>query len=155
MTLKIGDSAPEFTLKNTDGNWIPFSTYRGKPVVVLFFPMAFSSVCTTELCTVRDSLARYNELNAEVVGISVDSFFTLKEFKTKQSLHFTLLSDFNKEAGSAFGVLYEDFFGYKGVCKRSVFVVDGDGVIRHAEVLEEAGRLPDFDAIESTLLGLG
>ena len=155
MTLINGDTAPDFTLKNTNGEWVPFTSYRGKPVVVLFFPMAFSSVCTTELCTVRDSLDRYNDLNAEVVGISVDSFFALKEFKSKQSLNFTLLSDFNKEAGSAFCVLYEDFFGYKGVSKRSVFVVDGDGVIRHAEVLEEAGSLPDFAAIESTLRTLG
>jgi peroxiredoxin len=155
MTLKNGDPAPEFTLKNTNGEWIPFASFRGRPVVVLFFPMAFSSVCTTELCTVRDSIERYNTLNAEVVGISVDSFFALKEFKMKQSLNFTLLSDFNKEAGTAFGVLYEDFFGYKGVTKRSAFVVDADGVIRHAEVLEEAGNLPDFKAIEAVLQGLG
>jgi peroxiredoxin len=155
MTLTIGDTAPDFTLKNTHGDWIPFSSYRGKPVVVLFFPMAFSSVCTTELCTVRDNLDRYNSLDAEVVGISVDSFYSLKEFKARQSLNFTLLSDFNKEAGTAFGVLYEEFFGYNGVAKRSAFVVDADGVICHAEVLEEAGNLPDFKAIEAVLQGLG
>ena len=120
-----------------------------------FFPMAFTGVCTTELCNVRDNIAAYNNANAQVLGISVDSPFTLTKFKEEQKLNFPLLSDFNKEVSAAYGAFYDVFIGWmKGVSKRSAFVIDGAGVVRYAEVLESAGDLPNFEAISNTLTAL-
>jgi glutaredoxin-dependent peroxiredoxin len=122
---------------------------------LLFFPMAFTSVCTKELCSIRDNISIYNNANALVFGISVDSPFTLKKYKEEQGLNFPLLSDFNKEASEAYGVLYEAFNDWmKGVSKRSAFVIDKKGIVRYAEVLEKAADLPDFEAIQRTLAGL-
>lgn len=119
---------------------------------MLFFPQAFTSVCTKELCSIRDNIAQYNNVNAQVFGISVDSIFTLAKFKEEQKLNFPLLSDFNKEASQAYGALYENWiFDMKGVSKRSAFVIDEAGIIQYAEVLENAGDLPNFEAIESAL----
>ena len=155
MSVKIGNQAPDFTLLNTEKEKVSLSDYKGKNVVVLFFPFAFTGVCTTELCTMRDSLADYNSMNASVVAISVDSPFTLGQFKAQQNLNFPLLSDFNKETAAAYGSLYEEFvLGLKGVAKRSAFVVDSDGTVRYAEVLESAGDLPNFEAIKNTLASL-
>jgi peroxiredoxin len=155
MALKNGDLAPDFTLKNSDGEEVTLSSFNGNSnVVILFFPLAFTSVCTAELCSVRDGLQKFEKLNAQVLGVSVDSFFTLKEFKKAENLNFPLLSDFNKKTAAAYGALYDEFFGMHGVAKRSAFVVDKDGVIRYAEVLEKASDLPDFKAIEKTLASL-
>jgi len=152
MTIEQGVKAPDFTLKNSDGKDITLSEYQNnKSVVLLFFPLAFTSVCTEELCSTRDNMKMYNSLDAEVLGISVDSFFTLKEFKKSQNLNFHLLSDFNKTAAEKYGCLYDDFFGMKGVAKRSAFVVGKDGIIRYAEVLEDAGKLPDFQKLMEAL----
>lgn len=150
--MKIGDSAVDFTLKNSKGDDVTLSNLvnNGK-VVVLFFPLAYTGVCTDEMCTMRDNMKLYNSLNANVVAISVDSFFTLNEFKKANNLNFTLLSDFNKETSKAYGVLNEDFFGMKGVSKRSAFVVNQQMEIEYAEILEDAGNLPDFKAIQSAL----
>lgn len=153
--LKIGDKAPDFKLFDSDKKEISLSDYKGKNVVVLFFPMAFTSVCTAELCTMRDDIAYYSGLGADVVAISVDSLFTLGKFKEDQRLNFPLLSDFNKDTSKAFGSYYEDFvFGMKGVSRRAAFVIDKEGVIRYAEVLESAGNLPNFEAVKSTLASL-
>jgi glutaredoxin-dependent peroxiredoxin len=153
--LKIGDKAPDFKLFDSDKKEISLSDYRGKNIVVLFFPAAFSSVCTAELCTMRDDIAYYGGLGAEVVAISVDSLFTLGKFKEDQRLNFPLLSDFNKDISKAFDAYYEDFvFGMKGVSRRAAFVVDKEGVIRYAEVLESAGNLPNFEAVKSALASL-
>jgi len=111
MAVKVGDKAPAFTLNNTANEKVSLSDYEGKNLIVLFFPLAFTSVCTEELCTMRDNMADYQKLNAEVVAISVDSPFTLGKFKGEQNLDFPLLSDFNKEASTAYGALYDDFFG--------------------------------------------
>jgi peroxiredoxin len=155
MSLQIGQAAPDFTLFDTEKNQVTLSSFKGKPVLILFFPQAFTGVCTTELCSVRDSIAQYNNLNAEVLAISVDSIFTLGRFKDDQKLNFTLLSDFNKEVSAAYGSIYDTFvFGMKGVSKRSAFVVDKDGNIAYAEVLESAGDIPNFDAINQTLNSL-
>jgi len=152
MALQIGDQAPDFTLKNTDGEDMTLSTFQGdKNVVVLFFPLAFTGVCTKELCTMRDNLKVYEELDAQVLAISVDSFFTLKEFKKQQELNFPLLSDFNKETAKAYDALYDEFFNMNGVAKRSAFVVDREGTVRYAEVLEDAGKLPEFEAIQEAV----
>jgi peroxiredoxin len=145
MTLLPGQKAPEVSLKDQ----------KGKNILLLFFPLAFTGVCTKELCSIRDNIAAYNNANAVVFGISVDSPQTLTKFKEEQGLNFSLLSDFNKEASTAYGAIYDSFIGWmKGVSKRSAFVVDKEGVIRYAEVLENAGELPNFEAIQSILRDL-
>jgi peroxiredoxin len=152
MTLKIGDVAPDFTLISTEKTPVSLSDYKGKKVVVLFFPMAFTGVCTTELCSLRDDIATYSSLNAEILAISVDSPFTLGKFKEDQNLPFPLLSDFNKTASTAYGTIYEEFvLGLKGVSKRSAFVVNTDGTLAYTEVLESAGDLPNFDNVKAAL----
>lgn len=152
MSLKIGDAAPNFTLTSDEKKSVSLSDYKGKNVVVLFFPLAFTGVCTTELCNTRDDIAFYQGLNAEVLAISVDSPFALEKFKAEQSLNFSLLSDFNSEASKSYGAIYEDFvLGMKNVSKRSAFVIDKEGIVQYAEVLENAGELPNFDAVKGTL----
>ncbi len=152
MSIQVGQPAPDFTLFNTEKQEVSLSSFKGKNVVVLFFPLAFTGVCTKELCSVRDDIASYKGLNAEVLGISVDSLFTLGKFKEEQNLNFNLLSDFNRTASAAYGSLYEDFvFNMHGVSKRSAFVIDKEGVVRYCEVLESAGDIPNFDAVKSTL----
>lgn len=157
MSLKPGDPAPPFELPRVPGEpavSLADLTREG-PAVILFFPLAWSPVCTRELCGLRDGLAEYRELDAGVAGISVDSPFALQAWAAEQGFQFPLLSDFNGEVASAYGALYDEFFGMKGVAKRAAFVVDGDGVVRYAEVLDDAGRLPDFDAVRRTLRDLG
>ena len=156
MSIQAGAVAPDFSLFDTDKNKVSLADQKGKNVVILFFPLAFTGVCTTELCEMRDSLSTYSGLNAEILAISVDSPFTLAKFKEEQQLPFPLLSDFNKTTAEAYGSLYEDFvLGMKGVAKRSAFVVDAKGVIQYAEVLESAGDLPDFAGIQSALKNIG
>jgi peroxiredoxin len=151
--MQVGQKAPDVSLVDTEKNKVSLADLQGKNVVLLFFPLAFTSVCTTELCNIRDNIALYNNLNAEVFGISVDSFYTLAKFKEEQNLNFSLLSDFNKEASTAFNVLYESFgpFEMKGVSKRAAFVIDSMGVIQYAEVCASPGDLPDFNAIQCAL----
>jgi len=151
MTLQKGDTAPDFKLFNTNKEWVSLSDLKGKKILLLFFPLAFTGVCTKELCDVRDNLNFYNNTKAEVFGISVDSNPTLAKFKEEQRLNFSLLSDFNKEASAAYGVLYENFGWMKGVSKRSAFVIDEEGIIQYAEILENAGEVPDFEAINACL----
>ena len=156
MSIQKGQQAPDFSLFNTEKQKVTLSELKGKNVVVLFFPLAFTGTCTTELCNIRDNIAVYNNANATVLGISVDSLFTLDKFKAEQNLNFPLLSDFNKQAATAFGVLYETFpaFEMAGVSKRAAFVVDKDGTVQYAEVCPTPGDLPDFSAIQETLKGL-
>ena len=152
MSIKTGQQAPDFKLYNTTKQEVELSAQKGKNVVLLFFPLAFTSTCTAELCHIRDNYARYNSLNATVFGISVDSLFTLSKFKEEQNLNFDLLSDFNKTTSAAYGSLYETFgFGMHGVSKRSAFVIDSEGVVRYTEVLEKAGDQPNYGAIVSCL----
>ena len=155
MALKPGDKAPLFTLHASDTSEVSLTDYAGKNVVVLFFPLAFTGVCTAELCTMRDALTEFNGMNTDVVAISVDSPFTLAKFKESENLNFPLLSDFNKEVSRQYGSLYDTFvFGMEGVSKRSAFVVDGEGIIRYAEVLDSAGDLPNFAEVKKTLSAL-
>ena len=153
MPLKIGDKAPDFILIDTDRKQVKLDDFAGKNLVILFFPFAFTSTCTKELCSVRDELTDYNSLNAEIVAVSVDTFYSLGKYKTEQNLNFTLLSDFNKEMSTAYDSLYAVFGlgGMKGVAKRSAFVVDKLGVIQYAEVLENAGEIPNLNAVKETL----
>jgi peroxiredoxin len=155
MKIEIGQIAPEFALFNTEKNKVSLSDYKGKNVLLLFFPLAFSGVCTKELCSMRDDMAKYNGMNAAILGVSIDSLFTLGRFKQENLLEFDLLSDFNKEVSAMYDCLYESFaFEMRGVSKRSAFVIDADGIIRYAEVLESAGDLPNFEAIDECLKGL-
>jgi len=155
MQLSKGQLAPDFSLFNSEKTKTSLADFKGKNLVILFFPQAFTGVCTTELCSVRDNLNAYTSLNAEVVGISVDSIFTLAKFKEEQSYNFPLLSDFNKEISQAYGAFYDEFvFDMKGVSRRAAFVVDADGTVQYAEVLESAGDQPNFDAIKATLAEL-
>jgi len=154
MALQVGDQAPDFKLFSSELKEVSLADYKGKKLVIQFFPMAFTGVCTTQLCTMRDSFGYYAGMNAEVVGISVDSPFTLAKFKEDQAYQFPLLSDFNKEISKAYGAFYEDFvFNMKGVSRRAAFVIDEEGKIIFAEVLEDAGNLPDFDAIKKVIEG--
>ena len=154
--MEVGQKAPEITLIDTDKNRVLLTDFKGKNVVLLFFPLAFTSTCTEELCNMRDNISVYNNLDAEILGISVDSFYTLGKYKEEQHLNFKLLSDFNKDASKAFDVLYETFgpFEMKGVSKRAVFIIDIEGVIQHAEVCNNPADLPDFGAIQSALQAL-
>ena len=155
MALQIGDKAPAFGLYNPEKKKITLEDQKGKNVLLLFFPLAFTSVCTAELCSVRDNIAAYNSANAVVYGISVDSPYTLGKFKEEQHLNFDLLSDFNKEVSEKYDSLYPTFsLEMRGVSKRAAFVIDQEGVIRYAEVLENAGDVPDFNQINQTLAGL-
>jgi peroxiredoxin len=139
---------------NQDREPVTLSRERGHPVVLAFFPAAFSSVCTKELCTFRDDLARFNNAKARVFGISVDTFFALKAFQDQQKLTFPLLSDFNKEVIRQYGAFNEDMIGLKGIAKRAVFVIDKDGVVRHRQVLDDARNEPDYQQVYSALASL-
>lgn len=154
MSIQIGQLAPDFALFSSEKQTVKLSDFRGKNVVLLFFPQAFTGVCTAELCDMRDNLSRYESLNAQVLAVSVDSIFTLGKFKEEQQYNFPLLSDFNKTVSTAYGAIYDTFvFDMKGVSKRSAFVIDTEGVVRYAEVLESAGNVPNFKAIVETLEG--
>ena len=152
MAVTLGQKAPSFTLVDSDKKQVSLDDFKGKNVVLLFFPAAFTGVCTKELCQTRDELSIYNNLNAQVLGISVDMIFTLAKFKEEQKLNFPLLSDFNKDVSTAYGAIYNEWIhGMKGVSKRACFVVDHEGIVRHSEILESSNDYPDFDAIKKAL----
>jgi peroxiredoxin len=154
MSTELGSKAPDFTLMNQDRQPVTLSEQRGKPVVLAFFPAAFSSVCQKELCTFRDSMATLGQAQAQVYGISVDTFFTLKAFHDQQKFNFPLLSDFNKQVIRDYGVFNEDMIGLKGIAKRGVFVLDKEGVVRHREVLDDARNEPDYEKVFGVLASL-
>ncbi len=155
MKIEVGSKAPDFGLYSSEKEKVSLSDYKGKNVVLLFFPLAFTGVCTKELCNVRDNIGIYNNSKAKVLAISVDSPQTLAKFKEDQQLNFPLLSDFNKTVSAAYGSLYETFsLDMKGVSKRSAFVIDANGIVRYIEVLENASEEPDYIAIENCLTSL-
>ncbi len=155
MAITTGQAAPDFSLYDSDKNKVTLSELKGKNVVLLFFPQAFTGVCTKELCSIRDGIADYNNVNAQVLGISVDSVFTLAKFKEAEGYNFPLLSDFNKTVSEQYDTIYHDWIlDMKGVSKRSAFVIDKEGIVRYAEVLESAGDLPNFEAVMAALQGL-
>ena len=152
MNVKVGDLAPNFKLRNTLKEQIDLEDFKGQKVLVLFFPLAFTSVCTEELCSTRDNLGVYEKLNTQILAISVDSLFSLEKFKKENDFNFPLLSDFNKDVSRAYGALYENFvLDMNGVSKRAAFVIDKDGTIQYAEVLENAGDIPNFEKVKETL----
>jgi peroxiredoxin len=155
MPLNIGDTAPDFTLIDTNGKKVSLKNYLNKNVVLLFFPFANSSVCEDEMCKTRDNLKNYEDLDANVLGISVDSHYSLKLWAEKLNLNFPLLSDFNKEASSKYDSLNEIHapgkYDYMGVSKRSAFVIGKDGKIKYAEICLHTGLQPDYEAIKKSL----
>lgn len=155
MKIEIGSKAPEFSLFDSEKKKINLSDFLGQNVVLLFFPQAFTGVCTKQLCSVRDNIGHYDHVNARVLGISVDSVFTLAKFKEEQGYNFPLLSDFNKETSTKYGSIYDSWIlDMNGVSKRSAFVIDKEGIVRYAEVLDNAGEIPSFEAIQETLASL-
>ena len=155
MPLKIGDTAPDFTLKNQDGQDVSLRNFRDKNVVLLFFPFANSSTCTTEMKVIRDNIKKFENLNSEVIGISVDSHYALKMWSEKNNFNFNLLSDFNKEVSPKYDSLYDVFapgkYDYNGVSKRSAFVIDKEGKIQHMEICATPGHQPNYEEIEEIL----
>ena len=155
MTVTIGSKAPDFSLFDSDKKNVTLSDFAGKNILLLFFPQAFTSTCTKELCAVRDDIGRYSNTNAQVIGISVDSVFTLKKYKEEQQYNFPLLSDFNKDVSARYDSLYDNWIlDMKGVSKRSAFIIDKTGFIQYAEVLESAGDVPNFESINEKLASL-
>jgi peroxiredoxin len=153
MAIKIGTQASEFTLFDADKKSRSLSEFRGKNVVLAFYPGAFTGVCTKEMCTFRDTMTKFNELNAQVVGISVDAPFANKAFASQNNLQFPLLSDYTREVSKQYGGIHEDFAGMIGysVAKRAVFILDAKGVVRYTWVSENPGVEPDYDAISKAL----
>ena len=157
MPISILQPAPNFTLYNSAKELVSLSDFKKrKNILLLFFPLAFTSTCTEELCAVRDDIASYNDVDAQVLGISVDSIFTLAKYKEVQNYNFPLLSDFNKEVSFNYECIYE-YFGamkMKGVSKRAAFIIDKEGIIQYKEVLENAGEIPNFYALKEKLKSL-
>ena len=157
MALSAGEKAPNFSLFNSEKTKITLSDFEGsKNVLLLFFPQAFTGVCTKELCSVRDGINKYHNDSTEILGISVDSVFTLDKFKAEQQYNFSLLSDFNKDVSNLYEAIHESFtdMGMKGVSKRSAFIIDKAGVLQYAEVLDNPGSMPNFEAIDKKLAEL-
>ncbi len=155
MEINVGEKAPNFALRAHDRSLVTLEQFRDKKVVLLFFPLAFTRTCTKELCSLRDDLQAYNELDAQILAISVDSLFVLDKFREEYGYNFPLLSDFNKEVCRSYGALHEEFaLGIKGVAKRSVFVIDGSGSLRHKEIMENPSNLPDFQKVKDVLAAI-
>lgn len=152
MAVTVGAKAPDFTLRNQDMQDVTLSDlWKKGPLVLAFLPGAFSGTCTTEMCTFRDSSAELAKLNATVVGVSVDTFFALKGWAVAEKLPFTLLSDFNKEVTPLYGVLNPDMIGLKNIAYRATFVIGRDGIVKYAEVLDDARNEPNYEAVKKAL----
>ena len=156
MAVRSGDKAPEFSLVDTDKKPRSLSEFLGKKTVLAFFPGAFTGVCTKEMCALRDSMSRFNELNAQVVGISVDAPFSNKAFATQNNLQFPLLSDYARSATKAYDVVLNDFAGLTGyaAAKRSVFVLDKTGIVRYVWITDNPGVEPNYDELSSAVAAI-
>ena len=155
MSAAVGDRAPDFTLTNQDRAPVTLSEELKKgPVVLAFFPAAFSGTCTKQMCTFRDSMSQLNGMSANVLGISTDTFFSLKAWAEDERLTFPLLSDYNKTVINQYGVVNPDMIGLKNIARRATFVIDRGGIIRHSEVLEDARNEPDYEKVRGALAGV-
>lgn len=155
MEINIGEKAPDFTLYANDKLEVSLYQFQGKKVVLFFFPLAFSGACTKEVCTIRDNLSAFNDLDAQVLAISVDSLFVLERFREVNNCNFPMLSDFNKSTIRSYGALHEAFdFNIQGVAKRSVFVIDGVGILRYKEILDDPSNFPDFEKVKEVLAAI-
>ena len=155
MSVEVGSKAPDFTLMDQDRNPVTLSAaLENGPVVLAFFPAAFSSVCQNELCTFRDSLATLSAGKGQVLGVSTDTFFALKAWADQQRFNFPLLSDYNKTVIRSYDVVNPDMIGLRDIAKRAVFVIDRDGIVRHREVLDDARNEPDYQKVRTALASL-
>jgi peroxiredoxin len=156
MALSIGSQAPSFTLKSKSASGLADVTLpaAGKNTVILFFPLAFTGVCTQELCDITAGLSSYSDLNADVIGISVDSPFAQEAWAQKEKIGITLVSDLNKEATKAYDVLFPGLAGIGDTSARAAFVVDKNGVIQYSEQTATPKDLPDFNAVKAKLAEL-
>jgi glutaredoxin-dependent peroxiredoxin len=153
MAQLLNQTAPDFTLLDTDKKPVSLKDFAGKKVVLVFYPGAFTGVCTNEVCAFRDAMSVFNAVNAQVVGISVDSIFANKGFGAANKLTFPLLSDFNREVSKKYAGVYDSFAGVAGytASKRSVFVIDAKGTVRYEWVTENPGVEPPYDEIKSVV----
>lgn len=153
MAIKVGEKAPAFTLVDTEKKPRSLNEFIGKKTVLAFFPGAFTGVCTKEMCTLRDSMSNFNTMNAQVVGISVDSPFANKAFATQNNLQFPLLSDFGRDTVKLYGIELNNFAGLQGyvAAKRSIFVLDNTGTVRYTWVSDNPGVEPIYDEIAKAL----
>ncbi|MCJ2562862.1 MAG: redoxin domain-containing protein [Candidatus Thermoplasmatota archaeon] len=153
----VGEKAPGFSLLDTERKPRTLDEFLGKNLVVAFYPGAFTSVCTKEMCAFRDSIARLEELDSGVAGISVNDPFTNAAFAERNAINFPLLSDYKREAAEAFGVSLESFAGMSGytAAKRSIFIVDKQGIVRYKWVTEDQGVEPDYEDIQGVLAEIG
>ncbi len=153
MSLTTGQRAPDFTLPDTDRKQRSLSEFRGKKTVLAFFPGAFTGVCTKEMCQLRDSMAMFNDMDAQVVGISVDAPSANKAFALANNLTFPLLSDYTRTVSKQYCGVYQDFGGLMGyeAAKRSVFVLDAQGVVRYAWISENPGTEPNYEEVRSAV----
>ncbi len=153
MVVKVGDMAPDFELSDAKNKVRKLSEFRGGNVVLAFFPGAFTGVCTKEMCAFRDSMAAFNDMKAKVLGISVDTPFSLAKFAETNNLNFDLLSDHGKHVITEYGIVHKNFIGLPklDVSKRSVFVLDKTGKVVYEWVSEDPGKEPDYQAIKDKL----
>ena len=155
MAIPVGTKAPDFTLKSKQASGlvdVKLSNNFGKTnTVLLFFPLAFTGVCTTEMCDITAGLQQYKDLNAEVVGVSVDSPFSQEAWAQKEKIGITLASDLNKKTAEAYGVLLPDLIGLGAVSARAAFVIDKNGVVQYSEQTPTPKDLPNFNAVRETL----
>jgi glutaredoxin-dependent peroxiredoxin len=158
MALSLGSKAPDFTLKSKTASGLRdvslSATYAKKNTVLLFFPLAFTGVCTQEMCDVSAGLAGYSDLDAEVIGVSVDSPFAQEAWALKENIGITLASDLNKTTAKSYGVLLDDLAGIGSASARAAFVIDKSGVIQYAEQTPTPKDLPNFDAVKAKLAEL-
>ena len=155
MSLQVGQKAPDFKLVDTDKQEVTLSQFKGKNVILFFFPMAWTGVCTKEICTISEDYSSYEQMNAVPIGISVDTLFALKRYGEDYKFGVKLLSDFNKQAIQDYGVVHHDFnWGYKDVAKRATFVIDKEGIIRFIEILPSLSDFPNLDAIKKVVAEL-
>ena len=145
----LNETAPDFNLKNTEKNDIALSSYKGKTVILAFYPGAFTGVCDTEMCTLRDSMNSFNDLNATVLGISVDSPWANAEFAKKYEINFNLLSDYNRDVSKAYDMIFNGLGGLEGYecSNRGVLIIDGEGLIQYRWVAENPGIEPNYSEI--------
>ena len=156
MAVTAGNKAPDFTLFDTEKKARSLKEFLGRKIVLAFYPGAFTGVCTKEMCALRDSMTRFNELNAQVVGISVDSPFANKGFAAQNNIQFPLLSDFARGTIQAYGIVHDGFGGLTGytASKRSVFVLDKEGVVRYAWVSDNPGVEPNYEEVTKALASI-
>ncbi|WP_457628821.1 redoxin domain-containing protein [Oceanithermus sp.] len=155
MSVNVGDPVPHATVFDRELNAVDLAEFAaGRPRVLLFFPGAFTSVCEKELCTFRDSMAAYNDVGAEVIGISVDTPFCQSAFAEKNRLAYPLLSDFNREAVRAFGVVLPELKGLRELAQRAAFVVDRSGIVRWAWIADEPGQEPPYEEVAAAVRAL-